>query len=393
MSSNTLPTRKKIKLVVILSGVSHFEVPLLRLLNETRQFDLLVIYHKNPKSDEFDSDYQQEISWGFDLLSGFPSVRSKSPSYTIKLLSDIKPDAVLMYGYGWKGALRIIFRNLVVGVPQIHRGTLSDLPDPRSSTFRRALKPVTKRILRCFSAHHFGGTRSEKLLLSVGVKKRSTFFVPYAVDNNHFLECWKDKAQHVKAKQIGQELGWSKDSKVLLFVAQHAWVKGTDIAMQTFRALAHQDPNYKFLVVGSGPETRKMKTFASKYLPSSSIHFAGFIPSSSMPPYYIASDLVLCSSRYETWARMINEAMIFGKSVVASEVVAAAGDLVVDEVTGFVVQEPREALFVAAISRYFLLSHNAKKEMALRCQESVSEYSYESHLCTAVNSIRYAIGK
>ena len=65
--------------------------------------------------------------------------------------------------------------------------------------------------------------------------------------------------------------------------------------------------------MGKGHETPAMMRAAEELLEPGTYHFAGFVPSKHTVPYYLASDLVIFPSRYETWARGVNEAMLCGR--------------------------------------------------------------------------------
>ena len=119
--------------------------------------------------------------------------------------------------------------------------------------------------------------------------------------------------------------------------------------MDVFKQVAEVDPKARFLVVGSGRMTDAMKTDAHEHLDPKTIHFAGFVSSSQTVAYYLASDLVICTSRYETWARMVNEAMLCRRPCLVSKIVPAAGGLIVDGENGYVVDSPESSRFTPVI--------------------------------------------
>ena len=172
------------------------------------------------------------------------------------------------------------------------------------------MRPLRSPLLRLFQAHHYGGDYSRKVLLDAGADPASLFFVPYSVDSPYFAAAADDPARIAAARELRRALGWTEEDPVVLFIAQHNWFKGPDIAMQVFERVGAGHERARFLVVGSGRMTGDMQSFARDRLGSHRIHFAGYVPSAQTTPYYLLSDLVLCSSRYETWARMVNEAML-----------------------------------------------------------------------------------
>jgi glycosyltransferase involved in cell wall biosynthesis len=90
------------------------------------------------------------------------------------------------------------------------------------------------------------------------------------------------------------------------------------------------------LVIGDGEE--HLKARMRGILSGSGVEcmFAGFIPHEELPDYYAQARLLLVPTSRDCWGVVINEAMISGTPVITTEWTAAAGELVVDEVNGFV---------------------------------------------------------
>ena len=255
------------------------------------------------------------------------------------------------------------------------------------------MRPLGRLLLRLFDAHHYGGDYSRKVLLDAGAREDALFFVPYSVDTPHFSAASESPVHVIEASDIRKNQGWEQDDHVILFIAQHNWFKGPDIAMNVFRKTAESDPRARFLVVGSGQMTADMKTFAHKHLNPKTIYFAGFVPSAQTVSYYLASDLVICTSRYETWARMVNEAMLCRRPCLVSRVVPAAGGLIVHGENGYVVDAPETNQFVQAIARHFKLSREVRQRMGDAAHEKAHEFAYEPYVGNVVAAARYARAK
>ncbi len=380
-----------VRMAVLTMGISHFEVPLFRLCTQCKGLHIKVFYVHPVKDKKFDSEYDQEIEWGCNLLAGYDSLQVKSPRELIRAAHEWGCDLVMIYGYGWPGAPQIILRNWLKGQAQIHRGTLNYFPDPRRTIKRRLLNPLGRLLLRLFDAHHYGGDYSRKVLLGAGVKEDSLFFVPYSVDTRHFLVTSESPVQLNTALAIRKDQGWSLDDHVILFIAHHNWVKGPDIAMEVFRRVSMNDTKARFLIVGAGRMTADMKDYSRKYFGHKITHFVGFVPSSQTIAYYLASDLVICSSRYETWARMVNEAMLCRRPCIVSRTVAAAGGLVDDGVNGHVVHTPEVSQFVIAIQSHFALSPHERQQMGEAAREKAKLFAYEPYIDNVLAAARYAI--
>lgn len=383
--------KSPLRFAILTLSISHFEAPLFRLCSQSEELQFKVFYILPVKAQRFDSEYAQQIDWGEDLLSGYESQQVANAVGLASAAQAWQADVVLIYGYGWPGAPRIILRNWWRGQAQVHRGTLNYYLDPRRPINGRLMRPLGRLLLKLFDAHHYGGDYSRKVLLDAGATGSSLFFVPYSVDTPHFLAAAANPDQQRAAHDFRTSLAWEADAHVILFIAQHNWFKGPDIAMKVFRQVAQADPRARFLVVGSGRMTEAMKADAQQHLTPGTIHFAGFVPSAQTVAYYLASDLVICTSRYETWARMVNEAMLCRRPCLVSRIVPSAGGLIVDNENGYVVEKPEPSQFVPVIQRHFALSPEERRQMGdAACQKALT-FAYEPNVGNVIAAARYAL--
>lgn len=381
-----------LKLAVITETVSHFEIPLYRLCAGDKRLAFKVFYVLPVTQELYDTEYKQTIDWGENMLAGYDSEQGETADDLWHKARAWGADVMMMYGYGWKGAPAVAFRNWRLRIPQIHRGTLNYFLDPRRPVRGRLMRPLRSLLLRLFHAHHYGGDYSRRVLRSAGVRPEAMFMVPYSVDTEYFRAVADAPATVADARALREALGWDPGDRVLLFIAQHNWFKGPDIAMEVFRSWRQNDPRARFLIVGSGRMTDAMRKYAEDHLPAGSYHFAGFIPSKQTGMYYLASDLVLCTSRYETWARMINEAMLCRRACVINYIVPAAGGLIDDGRTGFVV-EPGVENYVRAVSTYFALGSPDRQAMQSAARRTAEEFSYEKHFENFIACAHYAAAR
>jgi len=342
----------------------------------------------------YNSDYQCNISWGENLLEGYASSYVDNKQLA-SILDAWRPDVTLFYGYSWPGAVSLIVRNWLCGRAQIHRGTLNYFLDPRRGWKGKLMRPWRSILFRMFTAHHYGGDYSRKVLLDAGVAPESLFFVPYSVNTPYFLAMADSPEQQRAAAAIRQKLAWSDDAEVALYIAQHNWFKGPDIMLGVFIEWAKDNPRARLLLVGSGRMTKKLQALAAARLSPEQYHFAGFIPSAQTIPYYLAADIVVCTSRYETWARMVNEAMCCRRPCLLNMRVPAAGGLVENHVTGYVIPMPNleqdVSAYVAVLKEHFAKSIDERQKMGEAAREKAKEFSYEAHMDNAVAAVQYAI--
>jgi glycosyltransferase involved in cell wall biosynthesis len=369
------------KVAIVTPELSHFEVPLFRIAASLEGIDVRV-FHNDLREDEFmDLDYGTTITWGERMKAGFPNVGFTTFGELEAELFAWVPDAVLFYGLASPGLLRLLWRLKRKRIPVLHRGTMSPLYDPRAKgltrRLRRALRPL---LLHAFDGHHYGGTYSKKVLSDACISPSRCYFVPYSVDSPHFLkESERDSAAR-EGQNIRSRFGWSKDDPVMLLIGQLTWVKGADRVVDIVERLQKNNPRVKLLVVGSGPLLESCIASATERLLSASFNFVGFVSSKSTVPYYLASTAVIFPSRYETWARAVNEAMLCGRCCIVTSRVAAAGGLVEHGENGYVVDEPEPGPFAERIAEFLSLPPERRTEMGEAARARAQYFSYEAHI-------------
>jgi len=191
--------KKPIKVAVVSYSISHFEVPLYRLISNCSEFQLKVFYIKPVSRDwHYDSEFQQNICWGEDILSGYKSQQGKNIKDLTKIMYKWNPDVALITGFSWPGALKLILMNRVRRIPQIHRGSLNYYKDPRRGIKAHIARPLRKYVLRIFDSHHYGGSYSKSVLEMAGIRKEAMFFIPYSVDSQFFVKKTRDDKVHAR---------------------------------------------------------------------------------------------------------------------------------------------------------------------------------------------------
>lgn len=106
----------------------------------------------------------------------------------------------------------------------------------------------------------------------------------------------------------------------------------------------------KCVIVGEGPEAERLKTEALKKGITDKIIFTGF--STDALSYINAMDVFVLPSEKEGLPRVVLEAMLMGKPVVAFDVVGT-GELIVDGRTGFLLKEENGSALASAIRKLY----------------------------------------
>ncbi len=144
-------------------------------------------------------------------------------------------------------------------------------------------------------------------LLAEGVAAEKVIVIPQGVDCGRF--------QPVAGVRAGWLPANFQSQFVLLCVANHHHVKGVDVLLH---ALAQSHPSIALVLVGGGPETRRLEALSKSLALSSRVWFAGVQPPETIPQWINAADVVVIPSRSEGGPAILLEALACGKPVVAT---------------------------------------------------------------------------
>lgn len=110
--------------------------------------------------------------------------------------------------------------------------------------------------------------------------------------------------------------------------------KGIDVLLEAFLILADEHPKLRLLILGDGPERGALRAKVPPGLVDRVI-FLGFLQPPEIPAVFANADIFVLPSRHDGWGVVINEALGAGLSIVATDTVGAAHDLVTPGVNGY----------------------------------------------------------
>ena len=156
----------------------------------------------------------------------------------------------------------------------------------------------------------------------------------YWVDQEIFRKTNKQESK--------KQLGWT-DKTVFLFIGRLIEIKGVDIFLKVAGKIKNK--NILFVIVGTGPEEKKVYTAART---TRNVRYYGRIENTQLPLLYNAADWLLVPSKYpEGMARVVMESLSCGTPVIASRLGCLPG-LIKDQATGMLVS-PSVSGFMTAI--------------------------------------------
>ncbi|MBD2088446.1 glycosyltransferase [Microcoleus sp. FACHB-1515] len=204
----------------------------------------------------------------------------------------------------------------------------------------------------------------------------SVDIIPCGTDTSNF-----GKIDRAAARQ---ELGFSADDKIVLYVGRFDPRKGIETLV---RAVGHEKlrdvPNLKLIIAGGstpgqsdGLERDRIEGIVNQLGLAEKTIFAGRLDHTQLPAYYAAADVSVVPSHYEPFGLVTIEAMASGTPVVASDVGGLQYTVVSGE-TGFLMPPQDEVAFAGAIAQ-IVSSSQLRDQMGAAARDRVQrEFSWD----------------
>ncbi|MGC1309749.1 MAG: glycosyltransferase family 4 protein [Phormidesmis sp.] len=372
------------KVAIISSHPIQYYAPWFRYLSKRTDICLKVFYLWDfGITEKVDSEFKQSIKWDIPLLEGYdcefvPNVSKKPGTSRFwglqnpTLLTRVKafsPSAVLLMNYNYASLYNFIWRWPKQLAPLIFRGDSHRL-FPASGVKEYLRRQWISTIYKRFSKFLYVGDANFQYFTYHNVSPEKLFFSPHSVDNQRFFS-QRDSA-YLQAEEWKAQLGIPNTHKVILFAGKFSCKKRPLDLLNAF--INAQLPEVSLLFAGAGPLEAELKNLATPY---HNVYFAPFQNQTQMPRTYAAGDVFVLPSygSGETWGLAINEAMCLGRSIIASDHVGCAHNLVENEGNGLVFPAGDVAALSEALQKAFQDPEKLQK-WGDRSQKIIQHYSY-----------------
>ena len=329
------------RLAIITTHPIQYNVPWFRKLAAEPGIEVRVFYTWHADGEaRYDPDFQRNIAWDIPLLEGYnyslvapqPTVDYRTfwrlKNDTTGPIEDWGADGVLVMGWNYLSHLQAM-RYFSGTIPVFFRGD-STLLDDRSLFRRRMRKHFLRKVYSYVDAAFFVGANNYEYFQKHGMSEPQLTYAPHAVDNTRFSH--NAPSHEAEARQWRQLLGIPSESVVFLFVGKLIELKSPLLLLKAFQELPN-DRKPHLIYVGNGDCEPTLRAHAAE---AENVHFIPFQNQSRMPVVYRLGDVLCLPSGSETWGLVVNEAMASGRSVIVSDKVGCARDLVANEETGFI---------------------------------------------------------
>ncbi|MCW5748609.1 MAG: glycosyltransferase family 4 protein [Alphaproteobacteria bacterium] len=349
-------TAKKYRVAYLVTHPIQYQTPLLRRVAADPDIHLKAFFGTDFSTRHFfDPEFNQMLQWDVPLLEGyeyeflpimpgmhFPEDRhfDRWRPFSIGLRKRLiagRFDALWIHGYARAPHLWAMLAASGTGVKILLRDEASGIG--RASN---GLKAAVKRALfglidRHVDAYLTIGTANEEHYRALGIDPRKFHRMVYAVDNAWFEDRFAEARPQREA--LRAELNVPPGRPIVLSAAKLTERKAPFDLLQAFARAIDGMPQERrpvLLMAGDGDMRAQVEAAVVSLGLDEPVRLLGFQPQQKMPALYDLCDVSVLTSAQETWGLVVNEAMIAGKAVIASDRVGAARDLVKNGVNGFV---------------------------------------------------------
>ncbi|MCX7778817.1 MAG: glycosyltransferase family 4 protein [Patescibacteria group bacterium] len=344
----------------------------------------------------------KENGWQeFDQKQNFKIYRAKffgskflKPSWLFlffkiwRIVKKEKIEVILFGHYAHYCLLGILFKKFLK-IPFLIYGRGVDLLIDQQGKISKFFLKFNLKMANCVLTNsHY----TEKEVVKLGIPERKIRVVYPGID----LEKFNPERVDLKVlEEIKNSLGL-KEKKILISVGRMAKIKGFDLVIKTLPEIKKSINNVVYLIIGQGPEEKKLKELVRRLNLENEVIFVGAVkrPEEAIP-YYFLADLYLGPSRVltysgyqhqESFGTSYLEAQAMGKPVVATRS-GGIPEVVADQKTGFLVPpEDVEALRQAIVK--ILTDSNLMTKLKSQTRKWVERFSWRYQINLFIKTLK-----
>jgi glycosyltransferase involved in cell wall biosynthesis len=205
------------------------------------------------------------------------------------------------------------------------------------------------------------------------IAKESLFISRLCADNQYFID-------QLEGRSVTKRYD-------IMFAGRIAKEKNPLFLAEVASRIKEKTGACRALIIGDGEEQYKTEMFKRFEDAGVEYDFPGFIEHSRLPEFYSQAKVLLLPTSGDCWGVVINEAFISGMPVITTSLTAAAGDLVIDGVNGYVL--PFDVELWAERICSLLENSNKYEAFSNRAREMVSGFTFEHAAEGIVGAIEY----
>lgn len=392
---------RRYRVLAIAAHPVQYMAPIFRRMATQPELDLHVAYCSLRGAEAgHDPEFGATIRWDVPLLDGYswshiPNRGSGAESFfglfnpgLWRLIRQGQFDAVLCFtGYVnatfWLSLLaaKISKTAFLFGTDTV---TLTPLD---SRMWKRRFKQVFwPHLFRLADQVIVPSSGTLDLMLSLGLSRDRVTLTPYVVDN----DWWLSASPQVDRAATRAQWGATPEDPVILFCAKlQPWKRPWDLLQAFDKAnLA----NAILVFAGDGPLRSQLEAQALALGIAPRVRFLGFVNQTQLPAIYTSADLMVLPSSYDAFGVVVNEALLCGCPVAASDRVGATRDLIAPIVPQFVFP-CGDITALAAILENALADRARLQSIARAALAHMRTWSPQRNIAATIDAIRIAVAR
>ncbi|MFC1641296.1 glycosyltransferase [Myxococcota bacterium] len=389
------------RLAIVASHPIQYMAPWYCALAADPAVELTVFFaSQHGQQEDHDAGFGTAFRWARPLTEGYrheflPGVHPRSGPYGFWHLTNpslwqrihaTRFDAVVAPGWAFASAWLSIAAARAHGVRVLLRGESHDGSQaPRPLWKRTARRAILGGLFRHVDAFLAIGSRNAEFYRSFGVPSERIYTTPYAVDNAFFSA--RRERLLPRRQELRRALGVEDERPVIVCSGKLIERKAPLDLVRAFARVRSEVPS-KLVFLGEGPLRSSVEALSSDLGIRDDVHVTGFRQQDAMCDVYVASDLMVFPSHFDTWGLVLNEGMLFGLPVVCSSGVTSHYDLVLEGRTGHV-YTAGDINALSAVLQQRLVDANGTRKMGESARQRVLGWGYERGVQATVEALRY----
>ena len=304
-----------------------------------------------------------------------------------RVLDEFKPEAVVVPGWGYRGALFALKWSLNHDVPVI---CMSE-----STAWDEVRNPIKEwikyRIITHFMAALVGGSAHREYMEKLGMPPDQILLGYDAIDNAYF-ETRTHEVQNSVPKS--QASGFAASQHYFLASARFIEKKNLPRLLNAYavyrssvmRMTASQP--WPLVIIGDGELRPELEHLRSELGLEDSVQMPGFKQYKELPEYYARAGAFIHASTMEQWGLVVNEAMASGLPVLVSKRCGCAADLVQEGGNGWTF-DPRNEEEMATLMLKVASDEKERLKMGRKSLQIITEWGparFASGLSLAIDA-------
>lgn len=225
------------------------------------------------------------------------------------------------------------------------------------------LNKLAKIVLKNADTIRVSTAKQKEKLTGLGIENKKIWHIPFFINSDLFLQT---KGENIRRRYLGD-----KFNRLVLYVGRLAKEKRIETLICAIPLIIKEYPRVLFLIVGQGPEERKIRNIVLNLRIEDNVCFTGSICYDRIPDFFSACDLFVITSVYEGTCMALLEAAVCKKPII-STTHSGAEDAIRDGYTGFMVDFD-DHISLSKKILYLLNNSQIAEEMGERGQGFILE--------------------